>query len=99
MTQRGASAGVTTAWMFLSAGSLLFFVLFLRSRYLPRALAWSGIVASALFIATSAAMFVSPQRSNELKVLGVPFFLVEVATALWLLFKGLRPRATAEAEA
>jgi len=93
VTQRGASAGVTTAWMFLSAGSLLFFGLFLRSRYLPRVLAWFGIGASALFVATSAAMFVFPQRSNEMKVLGVPFFLVEVTTAIWLLFKGLQSRA------
>jgi hypothetical protein len=98
VTQRGAGAGVTTAWMFLAAGSVLCFALFLRSRYLPRALAWSGIVASALFVATSVAMFVFPQRSDELKVLGAPFFLVEVATALWLLIKGL-PRATAEARA
>jgi hypothetical protein len=96
VTQRGAGAGVTTAWMFLGAGSMLFFVLFLRSRYLPRALAWSGVVASALFVATSVAMFVFPRRSDELRVLGVPFFLVEVATALWLLIKGL-PRAAAEA--
>ena len=85
--------------MLLAAGSLLFFVLFLRSRYLPRALAWSGIVASALFVATSAAMFVFPQRTDELKLFGVPFFLVEVVTALWLLIKGLQPRVTGEAKA
>ena len=99
VTQRGASAGVETAWMLLAAGSLLFFVLFLRSRYLPRALAWFGIVASALFVATSAAMFVFPQRTDELKLFGVPFFLVEVVTALWLLIKGLQPRVTGEAKA
>ena len=99
VTQQGANAGVWTGWMFLDAGSLLFFVLFLRSRYLPRALAWSGIVASALFFATTIAMLVFPQRGNELKVLGLPAFLVDVATALWLLFKGVQPRTTAEARA
>jgi hypothetical protein len=35
-----------------------------------------GIAASALFFAASAAMLVLPQRINELKVLGVPTFLV-----------------------
>jgi len=29
--------------------------------------------------------------------MGVPGLLVEVATAFWLLFKGLQPRAAAEA--
>ena len=33
-------------------------------------------------------MFVYPEYINELKSFGVPLFLTEVATALWLLFKG-----------
>jgi uncharacterized protein DUF4386 len=96
VTVRAAGAGVTTAWMFQAAGSLLFFLLFLRSRYLPAALARFGIVASALFLAAAVAMFVVPQGTNELKLLGVPAFLAELATAVWLLSKGL-PRAPAEA--
>jgi Domain of unknown function (DUF4386) len=97
--QRGSGAGVVTAWIFLAAGSMIFFLLFLRSGYVPRALAGIGIVASALLLAASAGMFVFPQRINELKMLGVPTLLVEVAMALWLLFKGLQPRATAVARA
>jgi len=96
--QQGANAGVTTSWMFMGAGYLLFFVLFLRSRYLPRALAGFGIFTSALLVALAAATFVFPERANELKLFAVPALLVEVATALWLLFKGL-PRATEEARA
>ena len=99
VSQRAAGAGVTTAWMFLGAGSTLFFVLFLRSRYLPRAVAGFGIFASALLAAVAVAMFVFPERTNELKWFGVPMFVVEVATAFWLLFKGLQPRATAGARA
>jgi len=74
--QRGANAGVWTSWLLMDAGSLLFFVLFLRSGYLV------------------AVMFVFPERSNGLKVLGLPMFLAEVVTALWLLIRGLQPRAT-----
>jgi len=58
VSQRASGAGVTIAWMFLGTGSMLFFVLFLRSRYLPRALAGFGIVASALLAAVAVAMFV-----------------------------------------
>lgn len=94
---RAAGAGVTTAWMFLGAGSTLFFVLFLRSRYLPGALARFGIFASPLLVAAAVAMFVYPQHVSWLKAFGAPFFLTEVATALWLLFKGLHPRATVKA--
>ncbi len=99
VSQRAVGAGVGVAWMFLGAGSMLFFVLFLRSRYLPGALARFGIFASALMVVMSVAMFVFPESINELKLLGLPLFVGEVATAFWLLFKGLRPRATAEARA
>jgi hypothetical protein len=97
--QQGANAGVWTAWILQGAGSLLFFLLFLRSRYLPRPLAGFGIVACTLFLPVVAAMFLFPERSNAMKVFGLPGFIAEVATAFWLLFKGLRPRATVEARA
>jgi CheY-like chemotaxis protein len=80
--KRGAGEGVELAWMFQAAGSMLFFVLFLRSRYLPPALARFGIVGSALVIAMSVAMFVFPQYIAQLKLMGVPGFLTEVATTL-----------------
>jgi hypothetical protein len=99
VSQRASTAGVTIAWMFLGTGSALFFVLFLRSRYLPRALAGFGIVAYALLAAVAVAMFVFPEGASQLKLFGVPTFLVEVATALWLLRKGPHPRAAAEARA
>ena len=99
VTQRGANAGVETAWMFLGAGWMLFFLLFLRSRYLPRALAGFGIFTSALLVALAVLSFVFPERTNELKLFGLPALLTEIVTAFWLLFKGLQPRATAEARA
>jgi Domain of unknown function (DUF4386) len=97
VSQRAAGADFTVAMMFLGAGSMLFFLLFLRSRYLPGALARFGIFASALLVAVSVAMFVYPEHTNTLKLFGGPMFFAEVATAFWLLFKGLQPRASAEA--
>jgi hypothetical protein len=98
VTRRGAGAGVVTAWMLQAAGLWLFFVLLLRSRYVPRALAWSGIITEPILLAASAVMFVSPQFTNELKLTGLPAALVEVVTAVWLLSRGLAPRATEEAK-
>ena len=93
VSQRAAGAGITTAWIFLGAGWVLFYLLFLRSRYLPRALAGSGIVTTALLAALAAVMLVFPERTNELKLFLVPALLTEIATALWLLVKGLHPSA------
>jgi len=96
---RGGSAGVEIAWMFQGAGAVLFFLLFFRSHYLPRTLAVLGIFGYAVFIPASAAMFVYPQYIGVLKLVGLPGLLAEVVTAVWLLVKGLRPRAAVEARA
>lgn len=98
VTQRGSNAGVTTAWMFLGGGWMLFFLLFLRSRYLPRVLAGFGIVTSAMLVVVAVLTVAFPQWTNQLKLLLLPALLTEIATALWLVFKGL-PRATTEARA
>jgi hypothetical protein len=99
VVKRAAGEGIEIAWMFQGAGSVLFFLLFLRSRYLPRTLAGLGVFTAALIVPMAMAMFVVPTRINELKLVGVPGFLVEVVTAFWLLFKGLPRRATANATA
>ena len=99
VSKRSFSAGVEVAWMFMGVGSLIFFLLFWRSRYLPRMLAGLGVFASGLMVVVAATMFVIPERTNELKSLGLLPLLVEVATALWLLIRGLRPRAPAAAKA
>lgn len=87
---RGGSEGVEVAWLFQGSGWALFGWLFLRSRYLPRALAALNIVGAALLIAISAAMFLAPQYIGPLKLAALPGLVAEVATALWLLVKGPR---------
>jgi hypothetical protein len=50
-------------------------------------------------VAVAVATFVFPQSTNELKLFLVPALLTEIATAIWLLTKGLQPRAAVEARA
>jgi len=90
---RGGSEGVEIAWMFQGAGAILFFLLFLRSGYMPRTLARLVILGGILLIPMSAAMFIFPRYIGPLKLVGLPGFFGEVATAIWILVKGLRPRA------
>lgn len=87
---RAGSEGVEIAWMFQGAGSALFGLLFLRSRYLPRWLAALNIFAGALLIVISAAMFLDPRYIGPLKLAALPGLLAEVTTAFWLLVKGPR---------
>lgn len=87
---RGGSEGVEIAWMFQGAGSVLFGLLFLRSRYVPRALAALHIFGAAVLIVISTAMFLDPQYIGPLKLAGLPGFLTDVVTAVWLLVKGPR---------
>lgn len=91
--QRGSGEGVELAWIFQGAGSALFFLLLLRSRTVPRALGWAGLIGTAVLVPLSAAMFVNPKWIDVLKLLGVPGALAEIATAVWLLVKGV-PRYT-----
>jgi hypothetical protein len=87
---RGGSEGVEVAWMFQGAGSALFGLLFLRSRFLPRALAALNIFAAALLIAISAAMFLYPQYIGPLKLAALPGLVADLVTAVWLLVRGPR---------
>lgn len=89
VTQQGANAGVHLAWMCTGLSSALFFLLFLRARYLPRALAAFGVFTSLLLVAVAVAISLYPQYLNTLKALLVTALIAELATAAWLLIKGL----------
>jgi len=88
---RGGSEGVEIAWMFQAAGSALFGLLFLRSRYLPRSLAALIILGAALLIVLGVASFLVPQYITPLKLVGIPGLVAEVATAIWLIKGPRRP--------
>jgi len=93
LTQPAANAGVYIAWIFMGLGATIFFALFLRSRYLPRALAGFGLFTSIVLVAVSVVSFAYPQYQATLKVLLLGGLLAELATAFWLLIKGLQSEA------
>ena len=96
VARRSAGVGIQTAWMFQGLGSVLFYVLLWRSRYVSRAVAGVGAVGSGMIVLMAATMFVFPERINELKLLGLPGLFADVVMALWFLIKGL-PRAKSAA--
>ncbi|HJW09046.1 MAG TPA: DUF4386 domain-containing protein, partial [Holophagaceae bacterium] len=73
--------------------STAFGCLWFRSRYIPRALAAWGVLASLLMGACAFLFIVFPELERTLPVVlwGAPIFLFELTMGLWLLFRGLSP--------
>lgn len=79
--------------LFWSAGATVGACLWLQSRYIPRALAAFGIVASAWCVACTFVLFIFPdfQKVVNLWWFDTPMALFEIALSFLLLFRGLRP--------
>lgn len=88
--------------MYFAVGSTIFAWLFLRGRLVPAALAWLGVVASALLV-----VILPLQRLGALPsagwtagatwILWLPALIFEIALSVWLLTKGVAPAAAASA--
>lgn len=82
--------GFNVGFLFLGLGSALFSYLWLKSRYIPRALAAWGVFSSALMAAMSLAVLVSPGLTALGLTYMMPLGSYEVGLGLWLLFKGIK---------
>jgi Domain of unknown function (DUF4386) len=73
-------------------GSPVFCYLWLKSRYIPKALAVWGLVASAWIGICSFAFIVFPELQHVITIgyYGGPIFLFELTIGLWLLISGTR---------
>lgn len=93
--------GVATAEVaaiFFSLGSIAFFYLFLRSRYIPRALAAVGLFGSICYAAPWIGILLVPDASWLVPYASVPILIAEVAGGLWLLVRGIEVPKSAVAD-
>lgn len=72
---------------FLGLGSIAFFILFLKSRYLPKAIAIWGICSYTLVTLGSFISII--YDNNAYMILGSQTILFEIFIGGWLLFKGV----------
>ena len=98
MLDKLLTSGINTsfhiAMICSSIGSILFFYLLFRSRYIPRPLAGFDMAASALALAFAFALLLAPRQLGDFGMAGWgPIFLAEIATGLWLAIKGVRSEA------
>jgi hypothetical protein len=83
-------AGFQIGFVFLGLGSTVFSYLWLKSRYIPRALAAWGIFSSLVLALVTMAIMVFPRLGAMGLTYMAPMFIYEVGLGLWLLIKGLR---------
>jgi hypothetical protein len=79
----------TTAALLFAVGSTLFSYLLLRGRMVPVALAWLGVLGSALIVVVlplQLAQFVSGPMTQ---LVWIPVAVFEITLAFWLIIKGV----------
>jgi len=78
-------AGSNISAIFFSIGSALFFYLFFKSRYIPKALSAFGVFASIVVTIMLFAILIFPEHEAALNFGWAPMAIAEVATGLWLM--------------
>jgi uncharacterized protein DUF4386 len=78
---------ITAATLF-AVGSTVFSYLFLRGRMIPRALAWLGVLGSALLVIGLPLQLVGFFTGAATQLIWIPVALFEVVVAIWLIIRG-----------
>jgi len=86
LTRTAGSASVNISAIFFSIGSILFFYLFFKSRYIPRILSAFGMFASAIVTIICFGSLIFPERAAVLQYGWAPMAIAEVTTGFWLMF-------------
>jgi hypothetical protein len=76
--------------VYYSLGSTLFCYLLLKSRYVPRILAWWGLVASFVALVSTLVIIVFPGADGIAPGCYAPVGIFEIVTGFWLLIAGIR---------
>ena len=91
LTRNAGFAAYNIGAIFFSIGSILFFYLFFRSRYIPRILSAFGVFASVIVTIMCFGSLIFPEYAATLQYGWAPMAIAEVTLGFWLLIKGIRP--------
>ena len=86
----GQGAGLQIAFVFLGLGTAVFSYLWLKSRYIPRALAALGIMGSSVLAIVTLAIILFPALGAVGLAYMMPLGIFEVTLGFWLLVKGIQ---------
>jgi uncharacterized protein DUF4386 len=87
----GQGGGISA--IFFALGSTIFSWLMLRGRMIPAALAWLGVISSALLVVALPLDLADFLPGGIVGYLWIPMAAFEIPLALWLLVRGVAPSA------
>lgn len=93
LTKDAGFASYNISATFFGIGSILFFYLFFKSRYIPRALSAFGVFASILVPIMCFSALIFPERSAILQYGWAPMAIAEVVTGIWLMIFAVKTQA------
>lgn len=96
--EQAGSATTTISATFFSIGSILFFYLFLKSRYIPRLLSAFGIFASVVVTLMCFGILTFPEHAAPLQFGWAPMAIAEVTTGFWLMLFAVKTRPVSYAK-
>jgi hypothetical protein len=82
--------------IFFSIGSILFFYLFFKSRYIPRILSAFGVFASVVVTISCFGSLIFPEHAAPLQYGWVPMAIAEVTTGIWLMLFAVKTQARSD---
>jgi hypothetical protein len=94
LTRHAGFAAYNIGAIFFSIGSILFFYLFLKSRYIPRILSAFGVFASVIVTIMCFGSLIFPEHAATLQYGWAPMAIAEVTTGFWLMFAVKIPART-----
>jgi hypothetical protein len=80
---------MSVGFILLGLGSTVFAYLFLKSRYVPKTLAFFGIFSSLVLAVVTLGIMVFPALAGLGLTYMLPMGIYEIGLGLWLLFKGI----------
>jgi hypothetical protein len=83
--------------VYYSLGSTLFCYLLLKSKYVPKLLAWWGLISSFVALISTLAIIVFPGADGIAPGCYAPVGIFEIVTGFWLLVAGIRIPRIAQA--
>lgn len=85
------SAGLDVVLIFIGIGGTIFFYLFVKSKYIPKILAYWGILTYLSMLVIALLSLILPTLPESIKMIFfIPGGLFEIIVGLWLLVKGIK---------
>ncbi len=93
LTRQAGFASYNISAIFFSLGSILFYYLFFKSKYIPRILSAFGVFASVVVTIMCFGSLIFPEHAATLQYGWAPMAIAEVTTGFWLMLLAVKIQA------